>query len=332
MDSFATKSCVTISTDRTLNINLSDIALQNLIDTFKIWSSLKEEKLDKDNFLADIEEYQKKEIAKYSVDNVNFERENRETLEANIKNFEADGDDLAAPVSVVNLTGVSLAIQRIEDNEDENTLIMGGNYREPTKVYQPIRVEFDDGYNPIESIDLSKLHAGQHLLNPANNEIVFYGVHLNRMHKVLTVRTPYVIHNQTIFTYILRVYGEVHEEFKIEPNEKLPITKSMEDLKCSICITSSNEDWSESFNPVEILSLLTAGKEKVFLAHGLSYTFLEKIRDQDVDICYNLTLLPPIILRNCLPFNIDVKVPGSRQEYYILKDEDAYFLSHDLKE
>lgn len=33
-----------------------------------------------------------------------------------------------------------------------------------------------------------------------------------------------------------------------------------------------------------------------------------------------------------MPFNIDVKVPSSKQEFYILKGEEAYFLSYDLVE
>ena len=59
---------------------------------------------------------------------------------------------------------------------------------------------------------------------------------------------------------------------------------------------------------------------------------MSKSRDKDVNICFNLNLLCPIMLKNCLPFNIDAIIPGQKQTYYILKGEEAYFLSHDLIE
>lgn len=78
--------------------------------------------------------------------------------------------------------------------------------------------------------------------------------------------------------------------------------------------------------------MLEENKDKTFLAHGSSYTFLSKTRDSDVHTCHNLNLLVPIIVKNCLPFNIDVTVPGSRQTYFIIKGEESYFMSHDLVE
>ena len=63
----------------------------------------------------------------------------------------------------------------------------------------------------------------------------------------------------------------------------------------------------------------------------MEYTFLSKEKDKDVEICENLCLLAPVIVKNCLPFNIDVKVPGRRdREFFILKGEESYFLSYDL--
>ena len=59
---------------------------------------------------------------------------------------------------------------------------------------------------------------------------------------------------------------------------------------------------------------------------------MSKQKDTDVNICSNLCLLAPVIMRNCLPFNIDVKIPNSKQEFFILKGEEAYFLSYDLIE
>ena len=334
MDSFNNKSCMTVSTDRIVNINLSDIVLQNLIDTFKSWSVLKEneENKEKDEFFAHIDKYQNQQFNKYSFDDIGMVQNYRNSIARDAKNYESDGDDLAAPISIINLTGILLTIQRIDYYEEESKVVVEENFREPEKVYQPIRVEFEEGLEPIENIDLSKLHANWHRLGNAENEIVYYGVHLNRMQKVLTVRTPFTIHNQTIFTYVLRVYNRDMEEFFIEPDQKLPIVKSMEGIKCSMCIANSSEDWSESFDPIEILEVLNENKEKTFLAHGLTYTFMSKSRDKDVNICYNLNLLCPIVLKNCLPFNIDVFVPGQKQTNYILKGEEAYFLSHDLIE
>ena len=108
------------------------------------------------------------------------------------------------------------------------------NTKEPGKVYQPIRLEFERDHFPIEHLELSKLHSGVHQLTEEGEDIVFYGVHLNKMQKMLTVRTYYTIHNQTIFTYVLRVYNETMDEYIINPDQKLPILKNIQDRKCSI--------------------------------------------------------------------------------------------------
>ena len=149
------------------------------------------------------------------------------------------------------------------------------------------------------------------------------------MHKVLTVRTIFTIYNQTAFVYILRVYNETNDEYLINPNEKLPITKNIENMKCSLTLSGS-DDWSESFDPIEILSGLVVGKDKTFLAHSMSYTFLSKTRDEDVDICFNLNLIPPVIIRNWFSFNIDVRMQSERQEKFILKGEEIWFVCHYL--
>ena len=36
-------------------------------------------------------------------------------------------------------------------------------------------------------------------------EEVIYGVTLNKMRKILTIRTPYVIENRTLFDYVIRI-------------------------------------------------------------------------------------------------------------------------------
>ena len=233
MDSFNNKSCMTVSTDKIVNINLSDIVLQNLIDTFKSWSNLKENEANKENdeFFAHIDKYQKQQFNKYSFDDIGMVQNYRNSIASDAKNYESDGDDLAAPVSIINLTGIYLTIQRIDYYEEDNKLVVDDNFREPEKVYQPIRIEFGDELEPIKNIDLSKLHANWHRLGNAENDFVYYGVHLNRMQKVLTVRTPFTIHNQTIFKYVLRVYNKDMEEFFIEPDQKLPIVKPMEGIK-----------------------------------------------------------------------------------------------------
>jgi hypothetical protein len=150
------------------------------------------------------------------------------------------------------------------------------------------------------------------------------------MHKMLTVRSFYTIYNQTIFNYVLRIYNEKLVEYDIPPGQKIPILNSMKNKKCSLCISNGSDDWSESFDIIEILEELSPGKDKAYLVHGLSYTFLSKQVDKDVDICYNLCLLAPVIMRNCLPFNIDVRLPSSKQDFYIIKGEEAYFLTYDL--
>ena len=332
IDTFRNKSLITISTDRTLNINLSDVILQNLINTYKMWQKLNSEINETDDDLFKyIDRYQNKGTDKYSVDDVIYRRgvieETKKTKEDNANNSH---DDLASPVSLINLTGVNFEIKNIDEDEEEKDILVYGSIKEPSKVYQSISVQFKEEFASIPKIDLSKLHCNIHELSPDN--FVYYGVHLHQMHKVLTVRTIFTFYNQTAFVYVLRVYNETSDEYIINPNEKLPITKNIENSKCSLTFLNENDNWSESFDPIEILSGLVVGKDKTFIAHSMSYTFLSKTRDEDVDIWFNLNLLPPVIVRNCLPFNIDVRMLSGRQEKFILKGEEVWFVCHDLTE
>ena len=111
---------MTISTDRTVNINLSDVVLQNLIDVFKAWNNMQDEKKEvSDDLFNQIEQYQNKEVSKYSVDDVLYQNRNKRgtELDKTAQNIENDDDDLVAPVSITNLTGVSLKIHKIEDEK-----------------------------------------------------------------------------------------------------------------------------------------------------------------------------------------------------------------------
>lgn len=339
MDTFSNKSCTTIKTDRAVNINLSDIVIQNISAIMKIWNNLKESKPEvNDDLFNNIDKYQNKEVDKYSVDDVMKRRNqwNMEQLDATdiTKNKEDDlEEDLAAPVSIINLTGIPIFLKKL-DEEFNRDSVYGSDFREPERVYLPIKVEFEGSLYPIPKIELSKLHTGSHLLTDDPEDEVYYGVHLNKMQKILTVRSYYTIHNRTIFAYVIRVYNSdmTTDDFVIEPDEKLPILKSMQGHKCSLSI-ATNDNWSQTFDPIDILNDLAIGKDKTFIAHDMEYTFLSKSFDPDVEICCNLNLLAPVIVRNCLPFNIDVKVPSRKdRDYYILKGDHAYFLSYDLKD
>jgi hypothetical protein len=158
MDAFSNKSCLTINTDRIVNINLSDIVIQNLMDLQKTWNAIEESKKEiNDDFFDQIESYQAKEVSKYSVDNVLLKTKEIRASEVEHQQNLEEGDEFASPISIINLTGISLTIHRIQD-EEEKEAFEGGNIREPEKVYLPIRVEFEDDNHPIEHIDLSKLH------------------------------------------------------------------------------------------------------------------------------------------------------------------------------
>lgn len=183
-----------------------------------------------DDLFDQIDSYQSKEVSKYSVDNVLLKTKEIRTSEVEQQQNLEDADEFASPISIINLTGISLTIHRIQDEENKKAFV-GGNIREPEKVYLPIRVEFEDNFNPIEHIDLSKLHSGRHQLNDDIENEVYFGVHLNRMHKILTVRSFYTIYNQTIFNYVLRIYGEKIEEYDIPPGQKVPVLNSMKGKK-----------------------------------------------------------------------------------------------------
>lgn len=334
MDSFENKSCVTLKTDRTVNINLSDIAIGNLVQSKKEWEKLQEKKSKADDDLfKQIEQYQASNIVKFSLDQ--NEKDARATHVGMMQKLEnkmqEEKDDQKAPVTIKNLTGYSMSYYKVMDQEEKESAF-GVDIREPEKVYQPIRVEFEPLHYAIEKLDISKLHCGRHQLTDHVEDEVYFGIYLNKMYKVLTVRTFYTIHNKTIFTYYLRVFNPdgSYCEFTINPREKLPMEKSMEDNKVSISIADS-ENWSQMFYPKEILEQLEIDKEKSYVAHDMEYTFLSKEVDSDVNICYNLNLLPPVIVKNCLPCNINVKVPSRRdREFFILKGEESYFLSYDL--
>mmetsp|Transcript_12940 Transcript_12940/g.14873 ORF Transcript_12940/g.14873 Transcript_12940/m.14873 type:complete len:279 (-) Transcript_12940:81-917(-) len=209
IQAFDNKSAMRIGTDRSLNINLSDVIIQNLIDIFKVWNMLSENAEDKGSELFDhIDQYQKKEIPKFSVDTVLIRNSNYVFKPKRNAYVDEPADELASPISITNLTGIPHVSKQINENEeDENefTLYYGG-IKEPSKVYLPIRVEFIGNFTPIDRIELSKLHCSSHEIT--DNDTIYYGVHLNQMHKVLTLRTLYTIHNKTVFNYVIRLYDK----------------------------------------------------------------------------------------------------------------------------
>ena len=74
-----------------------------------------------------------------------------------------------------------------------------------------VRICFDDDryYTPVEKVDLN--HMGSHIHTMIDQketidqkkdlQYIVYGVELHKMRKVLTLRTPYLIKNQTDQSY-----------------------------------------------------------------------------------------------------------------------------------
>ena len=144
LDTFRNKSLITISTDRTLNINLSDVILQNLINTYKMWQKLNTESKEvDDDIFKYIDKYQNKGIEKYSVDDVLLRKGIIEETKRNKEDINESQDELTSPVSLINLTGINFEIININEDEKEKDILTYGDIKEPNKVYQPISVHFN---------------------------------------------------------------------------------------------------------------------------------------------------------------------------------------------
>ena len=66
---------------------------------------------------------------------------------------------------------------------------------------------------------------------------------------------------------------------------------------------------------VEQLLLLEVG-ERTFIRHGRLCTLARKVED-DLTGAFNLELVPPMIIKNALPINLDLKIPQENVIHYL---------------
>jgi hypothetical protein len=75
---------------------------------------------------------------------------------------------------------------------------------------------------------------------------IVYGVTLIKMRKILTVRTPFVFYNKTLFVYEIEIVerntGREREKIELNPDKKYPINfEYYENCDLKIRITLEND-------------------------------------------------------------------------------------------
>jgi hypothetical protein len=124
--------------------------------------------------------------------------------------------------------------------------------------------------------------------------------------------------NETNIVYTLRVFWvdkaakkvKIISETKLEPGEmtSLPDQADIElTEKLKVCIRPSfSQKWSDEFKLLALKEKLQAGSNVVW-GHHRTYSILRKEATERPGV-FNFILKPPMIVLNCLPCRISVKV------------------------
>jgi len=189
-----------------------------------------------------------------------------------------------------------------------------------SKQEEVVVVKFKSGTKaPITNINLNKLgQANRHYYrNQKYKEFIVYGVTFQNLKRVLTIRTQYLLKNLTDSDYQLKVISWFDKENGCENKELkagdcIPIPESYKQSNLQIKLKSDPKDsWSDDW-PIYALKHIVKPNQVGYLHHGETYTFFRKQEAEYMDT-YNIVLMPPLVLQNCLPVDLNVKFVDSNK-------------------
>jgi hypothetical protein len=170
-----------------------------------------------------------------------------------------------------------------------------------------IQISFDKSSKlPIQAINLNKLgQTNRHCFrNKKYKEFIIYGVTFQNLKRVLTLRTQFLLQNSTAFDYSIKIQSKFEpsqvETMILHSGRAMPLPESYNQSVLFVKLFQDPEtSWSQEL-PVYALKKVIKTNSPGYLRHGLTYTFFRKVQSDYIDT-YNIVLMPPLVLKNCLP-------------------------------
>mmetsp|Transcript_23179 Transcript_23179/g.22662 ORF Transcript_23179/g.22662 Transcript_23179/m.22662 type:complete len:160 (-) Transcript_23179:1764-2243(-) len=118
---------------------------------------------------------------------------------------------------------------------------------------------------PLNNVNLNTVGCRKHFIHEdsqeemaGDSEFYVYGVQFLHMKKILTLRTPYLFVNKTLFSYDIHVRNRHHSTFtRLEPGDTLPLPQSLDNAKFQIRIAPEIEQDDVIYEEEENISPTT---------------------------------------------------------------------------
>jgi len=148
--------------------------------------------------------------------------------------------------------------------------------------------------------------------DPRYKEFILYGVSFTNLKRVLTIRTQYLLRNDTLLDYDVKIVSLLEkdrsqaEQKVLKSGGYLPLPESFNQSAMQLRLAKEPESsWSMDW-PIYAVKKIVKVNDPGFINHGTTYTFFRKQLTPYPDT-YDLVLMPPLVVQNCLPVDIRIE-------------------------
>lgn len=156
--------------------------------------------------------------------------------------------------------------------------------------------------------------------DPRYKEFILYGISFVNLKRVLTLRTQYLLKNDTLLDYHVRIVSFFDKEktkpenLLLKSGESLPLPESYNQSQLQLRLSSEPEDaWSLEW-PVYAIKRIIKVNDPGFIHHGMTYTFFRKQPTAFAET-FDLVLMPPLVIQNCLPVDLRVEFVDTNKTF-----------------
>lgn len=206
------------------------------------------------------------------------------------------------------------------DYEEETRRLTRTHGSDLIKKQELVDITFEGHDQRIKKANLKDLDFYHHVLG--TDEYVGYGVKIQNMKRYLIIRSPYVINNQTNRAYRIKLLGNhdgTHGEGKLielGPGQTYPLKPSEIKMLFQIQFAHESTDnilrsknvWSKA-HKVHSIAKKVPLNFTTYVYHGVSYSVIEREEDKKFLKTFNINIKTPLVLTNCLPLTLHLKLP-----------------------
>lgn len=120
----------------------------------------------------------------------------------------------------------------------------------------------------------------------------------------------------------------------LKAGQSLPIPEAYNHcvMQLKLARNAAETDWSDEW-PIYALKKIVELDQPGYLKHGKTYTFFRKQQAQEKET-FDICLMPPLVLLNCLPVDFDVAFIDSNktmQKIQLTREETRNIFDFDLQ-